>query len=252
MAASIHASEGRVNLARHSVRHTHPVSELVLDSTFANCRIAGCGRPRRHGRGLPRDPAAAGAHGRAQGRGARARRRPDLPCSLRARDPPGGGDRPPERDPGLRGRRARRAALPRDALGRGRRPPAADRRVRAPRPRAGGADRGAGRVRARGGARRRAGPPRREAGERPAGGGEGAGARLPDRLRADARRRLGHPAHPDRRPAGHRGVHGSRAARGASGERAHRRLRARLRAARGPHRPAPSRAAPTPPRCWPT
>ena len=31
----------RVNLAHHSVRHTHPVSELVLESTFAGCRIQG-------------------------------------------------------------------------------------------------------------------------------------------------------------------------------------------------------------------
>ena len=41
MARSIDGTEARVNRAHHSVRHTHPVSELVLDSTFAGCRIQG-------------------------------------------------------------------------------------------------------------------------------------------------------------------------------------------------------------------
>ena len=70
-----------------------------------------------------------GRPGRAQADRARARRRRRLPRALPARVADGGGDRSPERDPGLRGGRGGRAALPRDALGRGHRPaPAAARR----------------------------------------------------------------------------------------------------------------------------
>ncbi len=113
-------------------------------------------------------------------------RGPPVPRALRSRVAAGRLDRPPERDPDLRGRRGRRAAVHRDAI-RGRdRPADAPARRGTARPAAGGPDRRPGRRGAR--RRPRAGTraPRRQAGQHPHRRQRGteAAPRLPHRLRA--------------------------------------------------------------------
>ena len=88
-------------------------------------------RPRRHGHRVPRDAALARPAGRRQADRPGPRHRPRLPRALRARVARGRGDRPPERDPGLRGGRGGGPPLPRDAL-RERDRPAGAARARAP------------------------------------------------------------------------------------------------------------------------
>src|SRR4051812_17767408 len=73
-------------------------------------------RPWRHGRRLSGDRQALEPPGGDQADRRRPRYRPELPRALRTRGAADGGDRSPERDPGLRGRRARRPALSGDAL----------------------------------------------------------------------------------------------------------------------------------------
>ena len=114
-------------------------------------------------------------------------------------------------------------------------------RGRRARTRAGDRDRPAGRRGARRRARTGARAPGRQAGQRPAraaarfGGG---GARLPLGLRADQAlgERLGH--HRDRAVRRDPRLRGARAVQGRYAGRAHRRLLARVRAVRVPHRPA--------------
>ena len=88
------------------------------------------GRPRRHGRRLPGDGPVARASRGAQADRAGARRGRALSQSLPARAAAGGLARPSERDPDLRGGRARRAALPGHALRGGQRPADVARRAR--------------------------------------------------------------------------------------------------------------------------
>ena len=88
------------------------------------------GRPRRHGRGLPRLPARAGAGRRAEGDRAGAARRRRRPRALPGRGARGGRRRSPERDPRLRGGRGRRRGLHRDAVRRRQRPALAGARRR--------------------------------------------------------------------------------------------------------------------------
>ena len=176
------------------VRHNRRVTDVLEGAHIAGCRIEAVAG--RGGMGIVyrATQLSLGRPGRAEADRARARRRRRLPRALPARVADGGGDRSPERDPGLRGGRGGRPALPRDALGGGHRPaPAAARRGPA-RPAAGGGDRQPGRGRARRRARRRADPPRRQARQRPAQ----RRARLPGRLRADALRGRRH-APDDRR-----------------------------------------------------
>ena len=124
-------------------------------------------RARRDGRGVPRGRRASGPCRRAEGARARARARRGLARAHPARVAAGGEPRPPERDPGLRGRRGGRARLHRDAPRRGQRPALAAPPRRPPR--AGARDRPgrAGRLGARRRARARARPPRRQAEQRP-------------------------------------------------------------------------------------
>ena len=69
----------------------------------------GRGRARRHGRGLPRDPARPRPPRRAEAPGRRVRGRPGVPRALRARVADGRRDRPPEHHPGVRRGRGGRA-----------------------------------------------------------------------------------------------------------------------------------------------
>ena len=143
------------------------------------------------------------------------------------------GPRPPERDPDLRGGRARRAPVHRHALRRRRRPQgAAAARGRA-RAGAGGRDRRPGRRCARRRPPPRPRPSRRQAQQRPARRRGRARALLPGRLRPDAER--------GRARAGRRAAHGHDRLRraGADPRRAARRprrpVRPRLPAVRVPH-----------------
>ena len=96
---------------------SHEVMVAIGPGSMRRRLPARGGRRRgRDGRRLPGDPAQARPDGRAQADVARARRRSRLPHPLRARVEARLGDRPPQRDPDLRGRRGRRPALHRDAL----------------------------------------------------------------------------------------------------------------------------------------
>ena len=125
-------------------------------------------RPRRHGRRLPRDRPVARASGRAEADRAGVREGRAVPAAVPQGAAARGGARPPERRPDLRGARARRPAVPGDALRARRGPQDADRPRRALPPERGGAHAGPGRRRARRRPPPRARPPRRQAGEHPA------------------------------------------------------------------------------------
>ena len=159
------------------------MAELPQGAVVAGCRVEAVVGPRRHGRGLPGDAAVARAAGRAEGDRAGAGRRRHVSGALQARVADRRVDRAPERDPGLRGRRGRGAAVPDHALRRGDGPAGADRLGGRARAGTGGADRGAGGGRAGGGAPARPDPQGREAGERADRRGRRARPRVPDGLR---------------------------------------------------------------------
>ena len=176
--------------------------------------------------------------GRAEADRAGAGRRCGLPRALRAGVPPVGVDRPPERDPGLRGGRGRRAAVHRHALGGGHRPALPDRERGAPGPGPRRRDRGPDRRCSGRGAQRWPGAPGREARERDAHRHARPGARLPHRLRPDQEDGVHHGAHAGRALRGHPRLHAARADHGGAGRRAGGRLRARVPALPRAHRAA--------------
>ena len=205
-------------------------SDSRIGTTLAGYRIErllGRGRDERRlpGRGLTARPPGGAEADRAGARGRRA-----LPRALPARVPDRRLARPLERDPDLRGRRGRRAALHRHALCRGDDAEGGDRPPRPAVRTPGARHRGSGGRRARPRPRTRPRPSGREAGEHPARGRGRArrgAARLPVRLRPDE-------AGLDRqRPDGdgavrrNRGVHRAGADRARRGRRVERRLLAR-------------------------
>ena len=140
-----------------------------------------------------------------------------LPGALPARVAARRLDRPPERDPDLRSRRGRRAALHRHALRRGHRPQGSSSPTRgaSSRPHA-IAILGQVAERARRRPRARARPPRRQARQRP-DRREGGRPRLPGRLRPDQAGVLGLRAHRDRPVRRHRRLRRPRADRARAG-----------------------------------
>ena len=187
------------------------------------------GRPRRDGRRLPGDRSAARPPGRAEAGRAGTGRRRALPQPLPQGAAPRRGARPPQRRPDLRGGRARRAPLPGDAVRARKQPQDAAGTGRGPRARAGAGDPDPGRRRARRGASARAGAPRRQAGQRAARRG---GPRVSDRLRDHQADRQRFDA--DRGDRRHARLSGAGADPVRAGRRAHRRVRARVRAVRVP------------------
>ena len=97
-------------------------ARLGPGSTFAGIPDRVGRRSWRDGRRVPGDRPVARPPGRAEADRARARRRPALPRAVPRRAAARRVAGPRERDPDLRGGRARRAALPRDALRAGQRP----------------------------------------------------------------------------------------------------------------------------------
>ena len=93
----------------HGPRHRHGVRRPPHRSD---------GRPRRNGSDLPRHPSAPGPHGGPEARRLGAGPGQQAPGALQARVAHRRLDRPPERDPPLRGRRGGRHALHQHALGR--------------------------------------------------------------------------------------------------------------------------------------
>ena len=158
-------------------------------SMFARLPRGVTARPRRHGRRVPGHRPVAAASGRAEADRTRAGARRALSAPLPEGTAARRLARSPQRDPHLRGGRARRTALPGDAL-RARKRPQDRARARTNAPARAGApdpDPDRRRPRRRPPARTRA--PRRQAGQHPAGRGR---ARVPDRLRHHqaGRRRL--------------------------------------------------------------